>query len=269
MSAKSVSVSKSSNTKSEVKSVSVSKDSKAKSEAKSKAKSDSSKEVEQPVDEAILDKLCELSGGSIERVLKEFVQFMYDNTRCVGGLSKGILYKELPNSWSDREVFTDEEKKYECTGEAFDDCTIESKINKFEGNDIPLIWEFKSVKQNGTVNLDVKRDEFKLMKKSAMLGYMKTLNKRKDEVFFNGTIKIDSKARETEDHRGSNHCLIMLPFETDVELKNPTFSEFIEALYLSRYNKFNGWYELYAGAEVKFSASKKSIIIKTSFDYGS
>ncbi|VBB18626.1 hypothetical protein YASMINEVIRUS_1111, partial [Yasminevirus sp. GU-2018] len=215
----------------------------------------------------VVDKLCELSESDIATTIKVFIDLIYKNTHCVGGMHKKTLYKELPNTWSGRKNFTEDEKKYECTGEAYNDCSVEGKINKYVRGDIKLIWKFNKIKLDQTVSLTIDKDAHNALNKPKVLGYMKTLSNRKSDIFFNGTIVIDSGAYDSEDHRGSDHCLISLPTENRVRLESPTFEKFVEALYLTKCKKFDKWYELYTGCVVTVDGSM--VTIKTKFDNGS
>lgn len=217
--------------------------------------------------EPVIDILMTLSGASKEDVLQEFVELIYENTHCVGGKIKDVLYKELPNTWSQRKNFTEEEKKYECGGEAYDDCTVSSKINKPVKGNVKLIWKFNKTKADGvTVNLNVDK-EWKALNKPKVLGFMKKSHEHRKEVFLQGQVQINSNSHDSEDHRGSNHCLIDLPVNKSVTLTNPTLEQFIEAFWMIKFKKFDKWYELYVGS--KISSKKNMIVIDCSFDNGS
>lgn len=217
----------------------------------------------------ILEKLCELSNSNNATVLKEFVHVIYKNTHCIGGLHNGILYKELPNTWSRRkEKYTEEENKYCCEGEAYNDCTISNKINKPVKGEVKLIWRFNKNKKDSTVNFDVDKDVHILLSRPSLLGYMKTLSQKCDDVFYKGKITIISTSHGGEDHRGSNHCLIDLPSISNITLINPTFNEFVETLYLSKENKFDKWYEMYTDCNIR-TTNNNDITLTLNYDYGS
>jgi hypothetical protein len=223
-------------------------------------------EIEQS--DTILEKLCELSASNTSIVLKEFIDIVYENTHCVGGLHKGKLYKELPNTWSERKTFTNEEKKYECEGEEHDDCSVADDINKYVKGDVKIVWQFNNNKMDSNISLDIDKKKHSHLNKPNILGYMKTLSQRRKECFFEGDITICSNAYDSDDHRGSDHCMIMLPNDTDITLNNPTLDDLVEALYLGKTKKFNKWYELYTGCTVT-NNKNGDITISTKFDNGS
>ena len=216
----------------------------------------------------ILGKLCELSDASINVVLKEFVDMIYENTHCIGGKYNGKTYKELPNEWSKRKAYTPTERKYKCEGDDCDDCTVEDEINEYVDGPVQIVWDFNSIKKDLNINLDIDEKKHSHLNKSRVLGFMKTLSHKRSEYFFNGIINIKSNAYDSEDHRGSDHCLIMLPNDTDITLENPTLEEFVESLYLCKTKKFDDWYEMYTGCNV-INKKNGDITISTKFEYGS
>lgn len=215
----------------------------------------------------ILDTLVALSGVSKEEVLQEFVSLIYDNTHCVGGKVKDTLYKELPNTWSQRKNFTDEEKKYECDGEGHDDCTVSGKINKSAKGNVKLIWKFNKTKTDGTtVSLSVDK-KWKALNKPKVLGFLKKCLEVRKDVFLKGVVQINTDGHDSEDHRGSNHCLIDLPVDTSVKLTDPSLEQFIEAFWMIKFKKFDRWYELCVGSKV--TTKKGMTVIDCAFDNGS
>ena len=216
---------------------------------------------------SIMETLLSLTGQKNEKlILNEFVYFIYTNTHCLGGKHKGILYKELPNIWSQRKNFTEDEKKYECTGEWHDDCTVEEDINKYIPGNVNLVWKFNKIKKDGTLNLEI-YDSWKMMNIPRVLGFMKHFSTMGKNVFLNKTINITNYSGSSEDHRGSNHCLIDLPVDTNITLTNPTLEEFIEALWMIKYKKFDTNYEMCVGS--KISIKKNILTIDVNFDNGS
>ncbi len=216
---------------------------------------------------SIMDTLISITGEKDEKtILIEMVDFIYTNTHCLGGKHKGILYKELPNTWSQRNTFTDDEKKYECSGTCFNDCTVQNEINKYVKGNVNLIWKFNKEKKDGTLNLQI-YDNLKHLNNPKVLGFIKNFSKLRKNIFLNKTIKITNNSGDSEDHRGSNHCLIDLPMDTNIILTNPTLEEFIEAFWLIKYKKFDTNYEMCVGS--KLSVKNNIITINVNFDNGS
>lgn len=226
------------------------------------------KGVEQNI--SILDTLVSITKETEENILKEFIQLMYDNTNCVGGLHDGTLYRELPNTWSCRKDFTEDEQKFKCEGDGDDlykDCTVRGQINKNKKGNITLVWEFKTIKpESKTVSFYVDKS-MKIMSKPAALGYMKNFLATKNDVFIKGNVTIQGDYTGHEDHRGSDHCLIMLPSSSCINLKNPSLDKFIEALYEVKCRKFDKQYELYMKSKV--TKDKSGLVITIDLDIGS
>lgn len=236
------------------------------SEAKETTKIAAKKE-KHVADEPILNTLMKLSKQSKNVVLQEFVKLVYDNTHCVGGKLNGKLYKELPNAWSMRKTFTEEEKKFECTGDWTNDCTVSDKINKHVKGNVKLIWNFNKIKvDHSSVSLTTDED-WKVFNQPKVLGYFKKALDLRKKVFLTGEVHISSDSHDSEDHRGSNHCLIDLPVSAYVKLTNPTLEQLIEAFWAIKYKKFDKWYELCVGAVV--SNEKGVTVIECQFDNGS
>lgn len=85
----------------------------------------------------------------------------------------------------------------------------------------------------------------------------------------NQSIKLINNHGINNDHRGSDHTLIELPFYSNVELGNTfEFDEFVKASFEIKSHKFDFWYELYCGVN-KIQMSDNSIYVHTNFDHGS
>lgn len=94
--------------------------------------------------------------------------------------------------------------------------------------------------------------------------------------FVGGKLQIDrSPGYPNEDHRGSDHFSIELPYETRTTIQSPfTLEDFINALFLLKSHKTDGWYELYILEKdhskfVTVDKEAASVQIQLSFDYGS
>jgi len=89
------------------------------------------------------------------------------------------------------------------------------------------------------------------------------------EIFLDFEKKIIIKNKGyTNDHRGSDHCLIQLPKKSVIKINRKiSLYEFAKSLFEIKYNKFDGHYELYCCCDIMHLRNK--IKIQMSFDYGS
>lgn len=89
--------------------------------------------------------------------------------------------------------------------------------------------------------------------------------------FISGSdIVIKNKCGFNYDHRGLNHTLIELPFLSKINLgKNFSLKDLIIANSNLKSHKFDYWYELYTGCDVKKNEKKNSIVIELKYDHGS
>ena len=192
------------------------------------------------VKQSILDRLITLSEASRNDILSELVTIIYDNTHCVGGKVKNVLYKELPNIWSSRkdESFSNEEKEYECKGKMYDDCTVSDRINNPTKETVKLIWDFNNKNIEGTINKNIKgttislkfnKRKITILNKPNVVEFLETLPIMREDVFMYGNVQISGDSWCSGDHRGSDHCLISLPINRVVQLTNPSLDQFIEA----------------------------------------
>ncbi len=82
------------------------------------------------------------------------------------------------------------------------------------------------------------------------------------------SFELMNKQGVNDDHRGSNHTRIVLDFNSVFPLdENPTIMTFAEACYRIKGNKFDYWYELYGGIDLK--VDEDTYWIDVGFDHGS
>lgn len=216
-------------------------------------------------DLAIINKIHALLDAEKKTLdMKDLIELLYKSTYFIGGMHEGILYKELPNNWSSRESrndpFTDDEMKYACDGDEHNDCTVKNRINNCVGGNIDLVWEFGAIHAKHA-------KYYKSLNIPSVWEFIATFPKIRKDLFFDGVIIIYSEAHADEDHRGTNHCLIQLPFKVFILLEKPTLEQFVDALYTARYKKFDKWYELFVDCDIE--ETKNKMLITLNFDYGS
>jgi hypothetical protein len=145
--------------------------------------------------------------------------------------------------------FEDEEEIDEI---ASDDCDLGSKIR--------YLFEGKWIEENVTDEYDV-FDPTKIKKdlKKVLSSGVVACSKYK--------ITLMNCSGINDDHRGSDHTKIILPFQEQYVLKNNSLKELIKGLYKIKSHKFDKWYELFSTAKVEFYS--REIFIKLDFDHGS
>ena len=84
-------------------------------------------------------------------------------------------------------------------------------------------------------------------------------------------MKLINTSGFNDDHRGSDHCRIQLPFEPTVLLRAPfTLAELLQATFRLKSHKFDFWYELFISASVQARPGKRtSMHVRMKFDHGS
>ncbi|HAA58993.1 MAG TPA: hypothetical protein DCE42_29835 [Myxococcales bacterium] len=88
-----------------------------------------------------------------------------------------------------------------------------------------------------------------------------------DRVVFEGTLTLQNLSGENTDHRGADHCLLILPFRERITLHHPTVRELVEALFVVKSHKFDTWYELYCGCTLE--EGDDGVVISLEMDHGS
>ena len=84
------------------------------------------------------------------------------------------------------------------------------------------------------------------------------------------TVTLVNESGINDDHRGSTHCRLFLPYEGDIELKLPiTLLQYMDACYRIKSHKWDKWYELYHNISVETAYLSNDIRIVVSFNHGS
>ncbi|BBM83866.1 hypothetical protein [Candidatus Uabimicrobium amorphum] len=194
------------------------------------------------------------------------VKAIFRSTMFRGAEYDGTMYNELPNIWgsaSEKGV----EKKYCCNSdhsfaEYYEnaECAMDV-IDRVEADfsDIQFCWDWEGV--------DCEIDEYELENEEAILEYLESLPDKEDQVVIDSIVTMRNDMGANSDHRGSDHCLLVLPFTTRTQMKSPTLREFISHLYLLKSHKFDGWYEMYCRLSAK--ELEYTCELDLSFDHGS
>jgi hypothetical protein len=81
-------------------------------------------------------------------------------------------------------------------------------------------------------------------------------------------IILQNNCEYNNDHRGLNHMIINLPFESNIKLpKEFTLENLVTSLYNLKSHKFDYWYELFCDTNVKVKDNE--VIVNLNFDHGS
>lgn len=181
-------------------------------------------------------------------------------------------------------------KDHECDGYFDDEC----KFKKYQKNNKVILPDEIKYMYGGTFNYegelddedDKKDDEDDLENKKKenkkklledahnKLTHIQNLiknNSNYDGIIFdcNYDIEITNECGFNDDHRGSDHTIIKLPFVDKVEIGSAfTLKKVLDAYFNLKSHKFDKWYELYCTADAIKSPNEK-IEIQLNFDHGS
>lgn len=169
-------------------------------------------------------------------------------------------------------------KDHKCTGYSSCDNCYNYDRKKASLNNIKYIYSgnFKLDDEDDADDADDADDDENndennnLIDTNNFLNQITKLNLEPEQIKFttNKKIKIINKCGFNDDHRGSNHTLIELPFVSEISLDNEfTLYDLLVSNTNLKSHKFDNWYEMYCLA----SCSEKSdtIIVKLEFDHGS
>lgn len=227
----------------------------------------------------------------------ELVKTIYKSYSISYVVNKGKKYINCSNRWFNADELREKienmgitiaHKDHECTGYFSDECNVKSKINKrqvlpqeikyvFNGKfnyDVGTFDESWSEHSNDKYNTDFNEVLDNKLKKEVkkMLLSIEKKNQSSDasniKFIFNKKIQMYNLNGINTDHRGSDHMVIKLPFESNVNFENEfTLEELIVGCMTLKSHKFNLWYELFYDAICeKIDDHYK---INLNFDHGS
>lgn len=204
----------------------------------------------------IFNELCTLINLPQCEVLQFIIHWILNNTEFVGVQQNGVTYKELSNAWS-KATNTEENNTHECTG--YFECNANIQHIECDPH-AKWLWNYSL-----NSNYQYDKDSGIVYPESKQV--WSCLNTHLNEIFIFGTITLINKDGVNPDHRGSDHCLISLPFDKELVLINPTFDQFVIALYRLKSHKFDTWYELYIKSIV--TAQANGYECELTYDHGS
>jgi hypothetical protein len=220
--------------------------------------------------QSIVDDIIFLSKARLSKIIDYMIRFGMKQTSFIGAKYKNKIYKELLNMWyggDENKDILEQNKTKVCTG--YMDCNM--KCKKKYVNPIKLLWKFiDDDAKNLNYNCEVGEYDSIFSDGDKMYDYLINIFTNPnigERIFFNGILELHNNCGFNIDHRGSDHCELELTFESHVRLNNPTFNEFICALYTIKSHKFNKWYELYCRCKIiKISGGFRILM---DFDHGS
>jgi hypothetical protein len=197
-------------------------------------------------------------------------------------------YFNCSNLWYDYKLLVKPcHKNHECKG--YFDCDNASKYNKkyVEINQIEYIYsgifDDSDDEENDEENDEEKDDEEddnndyykndnknEYKESSKIIEQLSNLELGPKEIKFisKKNIKIINKNGFNNDHRGSDHTLLKLPFVSELELGTEfTLYDLLVANSNLKSHKFDNWYELYCGTKCK--QTQNLVTIELDFDHGS
>jgi hypothetical protein len=181
---------------------------------------------------------------------------------------QGHNYANCTNQWSGSDFDKLKNKGIklihldkECMSES-NHCCLQKLPNVIKPDEIEYIFEgiFNyEAEERGCEGNDENVDNFL----DNISGMMKDVHFSMDKK-----ITIRNISGFNEDHRGSDHTIIRLPFVEEVKLNNEfTLEDLVISFTNLRSHKFDGWYELLCDAGVIIEDD--NIIIELNFDHGS
>lgn len=239
-----------------------------------------------------MKKICNDNNSLIELLIR----FLYETTRFTGAKFEGQIYNELDNPWFHGLYTVGMIKNVKCTNYH---CNLSESLaeNGFniisaDKSEIKFKWDFNL--DNYDINklhdqwfLDHKMADFddddddddddqkhkrEIYDKDYVIReFIKILTNAEnllDLKICHEDVILTNRSGENNDHRGSDHCLLKLPFSPEVHLKAPTLRQFIDALYLIKSHKFDKWYELFIDSDWDMGETDK-IVVSIKFDHGS
>ncbi len=189
----------------------------------------------------------------------QLFRYVYETTQISYAYTKSndnILtkYYNRNNMW-----YANSKETGECNG--YSKCDFKD----YETTKSPIFYKFKH--EPGKISYMVEKLDFDddLLQNLQSRFFELHLETKKKIIIMN-------RAGINDDHRGSDHTKIKLPFHTKIILtpvdEKIPFEDFIRACFDIKSHKFDLWYELYCGINVvdKFD---DSILIQVKFDHGS
>lgn len=212
------------------------------------------------------------------------VRTIYESYKILYVINKNKKYINGNTIWYDgtelRERLENEgikfaHKNHSCEGYFYDECECKSKLNRRKVNSNKIKYVFE-----GKFKFDAKRfnedydDENNILKSNIkkILSLIEKTNKKipisNIKFVLDKCVNLQNVNGFNEDHRGLDHMIIELPFETEIKLRKEfTLEEMITATYNLKSHKFDYWYELFCDTKITIGGDKIDVCL--SFDHGS
>ena len=212
----------------------------------------------------ILEEMKDL-GLSTNVALNILVKVIFRSTEFCGAEHNGTMYNELPNIWGSSDS-DGVDKKYCCESDhSFAEYyeNAECAMDSLER----VTADFSDMQFRWNWGVDSDLDDYEVENEEAIITYLESLPDKEDQMVMDSIVTMRNDMGANSDHRGSDHCLLVLPFTTRTQMKSPTLREFISHLYLLKSHKFDSWYEMYCNLTAK--ELEYTCEIDLHFDHGS
>jgi hypothetical protein len=233
---------------------------------------------------SIIKKLSKLTGYHENKCLRYLIGYLYQTTSFIGAKYKEKVYRELPNQWAHRDDFTEAEQEKGCDG-YMDECELESRICTniqfpagkiatlavLNSSDFKIEFLYEHVPNDYEHRVDEENEsenDYSKFETKEVQDYLSRLPNKGNVLLIEESYVIYNPCGINDDHRGSDHCELELPFIDKIKITNPSLHDFISALYLLKSHKFDKWYELYTGSKIQELQSGNRVIV-LEFDHGS
>ena len=193
------------------------------------------------------------------------IKSLYESSDIDHITYQGKKYYETSNSWggrSDCEGRSDYDPDVECDGYNSEEC-IYNEIDRIEvenEDDVKYVMRMSEYLTDECIydeinnDNDIFRQIFDYSYKVILSGY--------ESIIFENIRGIN------EDHRGSTHCKIDIPYHADYTIDLPCDLEtFADAIYKVKSHKWDNWYELYSSCTIDVDDNLLHVYLD--FDHGS
>jgi len=196
--------------------------------------------------------IADMSGLTTLGAMKILIESLYHYSIFSGVLYRGKWYLELPHKATSRcrDYTPDEIKHLGCDSTSSDDTTC----HLFNNPDFPCFGALSSelsyiIQWREYYPMSMEHSVKALggvWSKDLDTYLRKTLYKNMtDIVALNATIVVANKDGWNDNHIGSNHCRIRLPYRNSIWYKSPSVRQLLDIIYSVNSHKFDKVYERY------------------------
>lgn len=203
-------------------------------------------------------------------IVKTIIKIISDSTRLEKLEYLGYKFEEIPNQWSrhNRKTLTPQQKKLMKMIEDNPELNGSLKIDDKTEHELNYIFSWDYTEEE-TIYEVIAKSKTKISEKNKekLIEMLSELEKHKNKIFYKGDVKIVNKSGFNDDERGSNFCILDIPYYETIEMESPTLNDVVEMFYSVKSHKFENWYELYTDCKVTYKNG--TMIIELEFDHGS